>query len=80
MYVGVWLRELFIERGMDLFSLITELAIDALAKCAYQKPSYTLYRTYADEYVYRPPILYNIGFSYTSSLITDLSQMSWQFA
>ena len=50
--MATWPSELCIDTGIYSCSLITALAIHALAECAYQKPLYTLYRTCADEYVF----------------------------
>jgi len=34
--MGIWLRELSVDSGIYVSSLITELGINALAECAYQ--------------------------------------------
>jgi len=38
MHMGTWLRELCTDMSVDPYSLIVELAITALAECAYKNP------------------------------------------
>jgi len=70
---------LHIDESMDLISLMTELAISALAECAYQKPP-SLYRACA----WNNTCLSSTGpvlcsSQLYSSLITELFQTSWPF-
>jgi len=37
-HMGIWLRELSVDSGIYVCSLIAALVINALAECAYQKP------------------------------------------